>query len=141
MSTKKNQVSARISSIGCLAFALMATTISVLVSMYTGLQMGEALTDKLALGSVGVLAVFFAHFLLALCRPASVGVRIGAFALWIFCIAYVVFSHANFFALSQQLAGLRRVAALDQSSSGQAPRRDLMAILSDLGKVKNGIGN
>lgn len=124
------------SSIACISLALLATTISLSVSMLTGWQMGESLQGKLVMAAFGVLAVLGAHLLLALCRLASTGVRLVAIVLWMICMAYVVYSHASFFLSSQQQAGARRAAAIDQPSSMSEPNRNLTAVLSDQAKIK-----
>jgi hypothetical protein len=54
------------------------------------------------MAAFGLLAVFAAHLLLALCRLASIGVRLVAIVLWLLCMAYVAYSHASFFLLLQQ---------------------------------------
>ena len=124
------------SLIGCLSLALMATTISLSLSAITGWQLGESLKERLVIAAFGVLAVLGAHLMLALCQPASIRVRLVAIVLWLFCMAYVAYSHANFFLTSQQQAGMRRAAAVDQSSSKPEPKRNLTAILSDQARIK-----
>lgn len=124
------------SSIGCMSLAILATTISLLLSVLTGWQLGQSLSEKLAMAAVGVLAVLGAHLLLALCRPASTWVRFLACLLWLFCVAYVAYSHASFFLSSQQQSGMARVASIDQSLLKAEPKRTLMAILSDQARIK-----
>jgi hypothetical protein len=126
----------RHSLIGCMALALLATVISLSLSTLTGWQWGESVKEKLVMAAFGVLAVLGAHLLLAICRPASARVRLVAIVLWLFCMAYVVYSHASFFLSSQQQAGMRRAAAVDQPSSKSEPKRNLTAILSDQAKIK-----
>lgn len=138
MSMKTNIGTApnRGSLIGCLSLALLATTISLSLSAHTNSQLGESLKEKLVMAAFGVLAVLGAHLLLALCQPASIRVRLVAIVLWLFCMVYVAYSHANFFLTSQQQAGMRRAAAIDQSSSKPEPKRNLTAILSDQARIK-----
>ena len=116
------------SSVGCMSLAILATTISLLLSVLTGWQFGQSSSEKLAMAAVGVLAVLGAHLLLALCRPASTWVRFLACLLWLFCVAYVAYSHASFFLSSQQQSGMARVASIDQSLLKAEPKRTLMAI-------------
>lgn len=124
------------SSIGCMTLAILATTISLLLSVLTGWQLGQSLSEKLAMAAVGVLAVLGAHLLLALCRPTSIWVRSLASLLWLLCVAYVAYSHASFFLSSQQQSGRTRVASINQSVLKAEPKRSLMAILSDQARVK-----
>lgn len=126
----------RRSPIACISLALLATTISLSVSMLTGWQLGESLQGKLVMTAFAVLAVFGAHLLLAVCRPASTGVRLVAAVLWLFCMAYVVYSHASFFLSSQQQAGARRATAIDQAPLKSEPNRNLTAVLSDQAKIR-----
>lgn len=128
--------SRRSSFIGCVSLALLATTLSLSLLILTGWQLGESLTEKLLMAAFGVLAVLGAHLLLAFSRPASARVRLVAIFLWLFCMAYVVFSQASFFLSSQQQAGMRRAAAVDLSSLKSEPKRNLTAILSDQAKIK-----
>jgi len=124
------------STIGCMSLAILATTISLLLSVLTGWQFGQSLAEKLAMAAVGVLAVLGAHLLLALCRPTSIWVRSLASLLWLFCVAYVAYSHASFFLSSQQQSGRARVASINQSVLKAEPKRSLMAILSDQARIK-----
>ncbi len=103
---------------------------------YTGVQLGETAVEKLVWGAFGVLAVISAHFLLALCRNASIVARLLAIPLWLFCFAYVAYSHANFFLQSQQNAGARRAANIIEPEAKLIPTRNLTAIHADLVKVK-----
>lgn len=128
--------STRRSLIGCLSLALLATTISLSLSVLTGWQLGESLKEKLVIAAVGVLAVLGAHLLLALCQPASIKVRMVAAMLWLLCIVYVAYSHANFFLSSLQQAGMRRVATVSHSSSRPEPNRNLSAVLFDQARIK-----
>lgn len=87
------------SLVGCILLALLATTISLSLSVLTGWQLGASFKDKLAMAAFGVLAVLGAHLLLAICQPSSMRVRLVAAVLWLFCMAYVTYSHATFFDL------------------------------------------
>jgi len=124
------------SFIGCMLLALLATTISLMLSVLTGWQLGQSVNERLAMVAFGVLAVLGAHLLLALCRPASTWVRSLACLLWLCCMAYVAYSHASFFLSSQLNAGRGRVASFDQSLSKVEPKRGLTAVLSDQAKIK-----
>lgn len=124
------------STVGCMSLAILATTISLLLSVLTGWQLGQSLSEKLAMAAVGVLAVLGAHLLLALCRPASILVRSLASLLWLFCVAYVAYSHASFFLSSRQQSGMARVASISQSVLKAEPKRSLMVILSDQARIK-----
>ncbi len=107
--------SKRSSFIGCVSFAILATTISLSLMIITGWQLGESLNDKLVMAAFGVLAVLGAHLLLAFSRPASARVRLVAIFLWLFCMAYVVFSQASFFCRrnsKQECAGLQQSICL-----------------------------
>ena len=126
--------------IGCTLLALLATSISLSLSIFTGCQFGNSLKEKLVMAAFGLLSVFAAHLLLALCRSASSGVRLVAIVLWLFCMSYVAYSHASFFLSLQHQSGMRRVAAVDQSSLKSELKRNLTAILSDL-EDQNGVGS
>lgn len=133
---KMNAKMSPCSIVGCMSLAILATTISLLMSVLTGWQWGQSLSEKLAMAAVGVLAVLGAHLLLALCRPASTWVRSLACVLWLFCVGYVAYSHASFFLSSQQQSGMARVTSMDQSLLRAEPKRTLIAILSDQAKIK-----
>lgn len=136
METNSGKGLNRGSLIGCVLLAIFAATISLSLSVFTGWQWGQSLNEKLVMAAFGVLAVLGGHLLLALCRPASTGVRLFAVVLWLFCLTYVAYSHASFFLSLQQQAGMRRAAAVAQFSSKSEPKRNLTAILSDQAKFK-----
>jgi hypothetical protein len=123
-------------SIGCALLALLATAISLTLSILTGWQFGDLLQEKLAMAALGVLAVLGVHLMLVFCRLASTGVRLVAIVLWLFCAFYVAYSHATFFLSVQQEAGMRRVAAAGGLSLNSGSKRNLTAIMSDLAKIK-----
>lgn len=127
--------------IGCLLLALLATTLSIALSVLTGWQWGESLQEKLVMAAFGVLAVLSAHLLLALCQPASFNVRLPAIVMWLLCSCYVVYSHSNYFLSLQQQAGVRRAANVEQPSSLSEPKRHLSTILSDQARVKTDLAN
>ena len=127
------------SLIGCILLALLATIISLSLSMLTGWQLGVSLKEKLAMAAFGVLAVLGAHLLLAICHPASISVRLFAIVLWLCCMVYVAYSHSTFFLSAQQQAGMRRAAAVSGSSPSPQPMRSLAPILSDQERVKTAL--
>ncbi|MBX9899619.1 MAG: hypothetical protein K2Y28_02445 [Burkholderiaceae bacterium] len=122
--------------IGCLVLALSATIISLFVSKTIAWQLGEAFNEKALFAAFGVLTVMGAHWLLPLCRSFSTMIRFVSFVLWVACMMYVICSHASFFLLSQQQAGMRRSVAVDQATSIAAPQRTLAAIFSEQIKIK-----
>ncbi|BBB66550.1 hypothetical protein UNDYM_2297 [Undibacterium sp. YM2] len=126
----------RPTQIVCKLLALLATSISLSLLAVAGWQLGESPVGKVILMGFGVLSVLGAHLLLSLCQKASINVRVVAIVLWLFCMTYVAFNHASFFLLSQQQAGIRRVALVDQSLSKAEPVRNLTAIVSDQSKIK-----
>lgn len=127
------------SLIGCILLALLATTISLSLSVLTGWQLGGSFKEKLAMAAFGVLAVLGAHLLLAICQPASIRIRLVAVVLWLFSMVYVAYSHATFFLSSQQQAGAHRAASVDALSSNSEPKRHLAEILSDQERVKTSL--
>jgi hypothetical protein len=127
------------SLIGCILLALLATAISLSLSVLTGWQLGVSFKEKLAMAAFGVLAVLGAHLLLAICQFASIRVGLVATVLWLFCIVYVAYSHATFFLSSQQQAGMRRAATVDGSLLSSQPKRNLAVILSDQERVKTAL--
>ena len=127
------------SVLGCMALALLATTISLSLSVLTAWQVGVSFPEKLTLAAFGVLAVLGAHLLLAICQPALIRVRLVAAMLWLCCIMYVAYSHATFFLALQQQAGMRRVAAVEAFSSASPPKRTLTAILADQERIKTAL--
>lgn len=127
------------SLIGCILLALLATAISLSLSVLTGWQLGVSLKEKLAMAAFGVLAVLGAHLLLAICQPASIRVRMVATVLWLCCMAYVAYSHATFFLSTQQQAGAHRAASFDALSPDSKPKRHLAEILSDQERIKTAL--
>jgi len=126
----------RPTQIVCKLLALLATSISLSLLAVTGWQLGESSVEKMILMGFGILPVLGAHLLLSLCGKESINVRLVAIVLWLFCMTYVAFNHASYFLLSQQQAGIRRVALVDQSLSKAEPVRNLTAIASDRAKIK-----
>lgn len=139
MNTNIGEGMKRRSLIGCMLLALLATTISLSLSVLTGWQLGVSFQERLAMAAFGVLAVLGAHLLLAICQPASIRVRLIAIVLWLFCMVYVAYSHATFFLSAQQQAGMRRAAVVDGFSSNREPKRNLAEILSDQARVRTAL--
>lgn len=121
---------------GCLALAIFATAISLSLSVITGWQLGDSLLTKAMMAAFGVLAVMGAHLMPAICGPAARGARLIGLTLWLFCIAYAAFSHANFFLSAQQQSGAQRELAVLASPEAGKPKKELIDVLSDKVKVK-----
>jgi len=121
---------------GCVMLAIFATGISLSLSVITGWQVGDFFVTKSMMAAVGVLAVMAAHLMPAIYVSKSYKVRFVGLTLWLFCVTYVAFSHANFFLLSQQQAGMQREMAITSSPVIGKPQKDLIEVLNDKVKIQ-----
>lgn len=124
---------------GCFGLASFATVISVSLSLFTGFNLGTTLNEKALMAAFGVLTVITAHLLLALSQSATAGTKLAVKGLWLLCMIYVTYSHANFFVSTQKNAGIQRAAEVDLTPVGPAPVRELSAILFAQAKIKGQI--
>lgn len=122
--------------LGCVTLAILATGISLCLSVFTGWQLGDSFITKAMMAAVCVLAVMAAHLMPAIYASKSQRVRFVGLALWLFCMAYVAFSHANFFLSSQQQTGMQREMAIVSSPVIGKPQKDLIEVLNDKVKVQ-----
>lgn len=119
----------------CLFLGLFATGISLQVSIQTGGLLADGTKVRPIVAAVGVLTVLAAHWLLVVIQSTSMKRRIVIGCVWGGCLAYVLFSHANFFEQMQQQSGKHRVDIIDQSWSTVAPKRSLSEIFTDKAKL------
>jgi hypothetical protein len=123
-------------SIGCVTLAVFATGISLCLSVLTGFQLVDTLLAKIIMAAFGLLAVLGAHLMLAISASSSPGRRVVGLTLWLFCMAYVAFSHVNFFLSSQQETGMMREKSIVFSPIAKKPQKELIEVLNDKVKVQ-----
>ncbi|MDR5778088.1 hypothetical protein QCE63_01435 [Caballeronia sp. LZ065] len=120
--------------------ALASTVTALCISVLAGWQRGGWLSERIAWVTIGAVLVVSAHVLPALCRTASVVVRLGGAGLWVVCMVTTCYGHATFFLLAQEHAAALRVAALPvvvvptapmMSSSGRRTVRGPAAIAAE----------
>lgn len=121
---------------GCLTLAFAASGISMMMAASMGLTVGADPYEKSLWAMFGVLPVLGAHWLPSLSRGAGRGVRAMAWAVWAVCMAYAIYSHASYFLLAQQEAGLRRAEQPVHLGTPAAPTRALSAILTEEAKLR-----
>lgn len=121
---------------GCVTLAIFATGISISLSVLTGWQLGDSVLTKIMMAAAGVLAVMGAHLMPAICASAAPGARVVGLSLWLFCLLYAAFSHANFFLSSQQRAGVQREISIMANPVVGKPQKELIEVLNDRIKVQ-----
>lgn len=119
-----------------LLFAVPATIMSAAISALAGWDRGAVLTERLVWSAVGVLSVFAAHGLLATCFRSSRPLKVAAVVLWFPCMAFVANTHASYYLLAQQEAGLRRAGSIHDQALLQQPKRSLQLILAEEGRLR-----
>ncbi|WP_342618410.1 hypothetical protein [Rhodoferax sp. GW822-FHT02A01] len=140
MSIKNNSVAGSDTGLklGCLMLAVLASSISVAISVAAGWQRGATNNERLLMASVGFMAVLGAHFLPAFCRYVPTLMRVIGVMIWLICCTFVSYGHASFFLLAQDQAGAQRAATLipAQLIPLAIPKRTLSTVLADEAKVK-----
>jgi hypothetical protein len=121
---------------GCLFLALAASMISVLMAALMGLTMGGNFYEKTLWSTFGVTSVLAAHWLLSISRGSRLGLRVMAWAIWAVCMAYATYSHATYFLLTQQEAGMRRAEAPLHLRESDARTRTLSSILAQEARIR-----
>lgn len=125
-----------LSRLGCVALAIAASGISVLMAATMGSTMGGSSAEQALWAMFGVMPVLGAHWLPAMARSAGPWLRAMAWAMWMVCMAYATYSHASYFLLAQQEAGTRRSGRPTRLDEQTVPSRPLSAILTDEAKVR-----
>jgi hypothetical protein len=123
---------------GILILAIVASSLSVAISIVAGWQRGGTEIARLLMASVGFVAVLGAHLLPAFCRRVPILTRVIGAMIWLICFTFVAYGHASFFLLAQDQAGAQRAAALvpAQQTPQSTPKRVLSVVLADEAKVK-----
>lgn len=96
----------------------------------TGWMNASTPLDRIAWSVFAVVVILGAHVVPALVRRSSFGVRAFAAVLWAACMVYALVSHATYFLVAQQDAGMRR-AATGGVEFQQPPTRALSAVLAE----------
>lgn len=121
---------------GCMALAVVASGISILMAAFMGFTMGGRASEKAVWAVCGIVPVLGAHWLPSLSRGAGAGVRAMTWVMWAICLVYATYSHASFFLLAQQEAGMHRAERPMYMGEPSAPTRPLSAILTETVKVR-----
>lgn len=124
---------------GCLAFALTATVLSLLITGMQGWNKGGPPSWQLLWVVFGIFTVLAAHALPAVCHPKHLGMKIIMVLTWLVCVCFVASGHIGFFLSLQQVAGNQRVEAIQPEITAPSPKRTLLQIRKDQAWVQKSL--
>lgn len=117
-------------------FAVLTTSLSVVIAGIVGGQRGGTQTLSLIGASLAILIVLGAHLLPALHHALTSLYKALAVPVWMLCMALAIYGHAGFFLYSQQQAGAKRVIDVSPPQELRQPKRGLPAILAEKAEVQ-----
>lgn len=116
---------------GCLAFAVTATVLSLLITGTQAWSKGGPAGWQWLWTAFGVFTVLVVHGLLAVSLPRHWIQKSVVLLTWLTCSCFVVSGHIGFFLSFQEAAGTQRAEAIKPDGAVPTPLRALSQIRND----------
>ncbi len=124
---------------GCLAFAVTATALSLIIIGVQAWDKGASTSWGWVWTAFGMFTVLVVHGLFAVCQPTGWGMRLAMHLTWWICVCFVASGHVGFFLSLHQQAGAQRADAIKPVASITQPARTLLQVRKDQESVRNAL--
>lgn len=124
-------------TMGCLAFALTATVMSLVIIAMQAWDKGGPTSWRWLWTSFGMFTVLVVHGLFAVCRPTGWRLKLIMHLTWWICVCFVATGHVGFFLSLHKEAGTQRAEAIKMDSTLTNPNRPLTQVRKEQERVQN----
>lgn len=126
-------------TIGCLAFALTATVLSLVIIAMQAWDKGGPTSWRWLWMAFGMFTVLVVHGLFAVCQPTGWRLKLIMHLTWWICVCFVATGHVGFFLSLHEQAGTQRAEAIKPVSAIAEPARRLLQVRKEQESVRNAL--
>lgn len=124
---------------GCLAFAVTATALSLIIIGVQAWDKGGSTSWGWVWTAFGMFTVLVVHGLFAVYRSSGWGTWLAMHFTWWICVCFVASGHVGFFLSLHQQAGAQRAEVIKPVATMTQPARSLLQIRKDQESVRNAL--
>ncbi len=124
---------------GCLAFAVTATALSLIIIGVQAWDKGASTSWGWVWTAFGMFTVLVVHGLFAVYRSSGWGTWLAMHLTWWICVCFVAASHVGFFLSLHEQAGTQRAEAIKPVSAIAEPARSLSQVRKEQESVRNAL--